>query len=47
MATLVWCIIATVIIVNIARVITGFRVENEDEVEGLDYKAHGETGYKL
>ena len=32
LATLVWCIVATVIIVNIARVITGFRVENDDEV---------------
>ena len=47
LATLIWCVIATVVIVNIARVVTGFRVEDDDEVEGLDYKAHGETGYKL
>ena len=47
LATLIWCVIATMVIVNIARVVTGFRVEDDDEVEGLDYKAHGETGYKL
>ena len=47
LATLIWCVIATLVIVNIARVVTGFRVEDDDEVEGLDFKAHGETGYIL
>ena len=47
LATAVWCVIATVIIVSVARSVTGLRVDDEDEIEGLDYKAHGETGYKL
>ena len=47
LATLIWCVIATVVIVNIARAVTGFRVDDDDEVDDVDYKAHGETGYKL
>jgi Amt family ammonium transporter len=45
--TAVWCLVATVIIVNLTKRLVGLRVDEEDEVEGLDYKAHGETGYKL
>ena len=46
-STVIWTVLATTVIVLITKKITGLRVEDEDEVEGLDYKAHGETGYKL
>jgi len=46
-SVLVWSVIATIGIIYITRKLVGLRVELEDEVEGLDYKAHGETGYNL
>jgi Amt family ammonium transporter len=46
-STVIWTVLATTAIVLITKKVTGLRVEDEDEVEGLDYKAHGETGYKL
>ena len=46
-STVIWTVIATTAIVLITKKVTGLRVDDEDEIEGLDYKAHGETGYKL
>lgn len=46
-STVIWTVLATTAIVLITKKVTGLRVDDEDEVEGLDYKAHGETGYKL
>jgi ammonium transporter, Amt family len=46
-AVLVWSVIVTLAIIYITRKLVGLRVESEDEMEGLDYKAHGETGYNL
>ena len=46
-AVLVWSVIITLAIIYITRKLVGLRVELEDEMEGLDYKAHGETGYNL
>jgi Amt family ammonium transporter len=46
-STVIWTVLATTVIVLITKKITGLRVDDEDEIEGLDYKAHGETGYKL
>jgi Amt family ammonium transporter len=45
--TAIWSAVATVIIVMIAKAVTGFRVSRDDEVEGLDFTYHGETGYRL
>ncbi|MCB1438963.1 MAG: ammonium transporter [Nitratireductor sp.] len=45
--TAVWSAVATVIIVMIAKAVTGFRVSRDEEVEGLDFTYHGETGYRL
>lgn len=39
--------IATVIIVFITKAITGLRVSDDDEIEGLDFTSHGESGYRL
>ena len=44
-ATIVWSIIATVVIAFIVKIVTGLRVTPEQEQEGLDYAEHGETAY--
>jgi Amt family ammonium transporter len=46
-ATVVYSVIATYILVKIVQATVGLRVDEDHEVEGLDYTAHGETGYKL
>ena len=47
LAVLIWSVIATFVIVKIAEVITGLRVDEDAEMEGLDTSAHGETGYNI
>ena len=44
---LIWSVIATFVIVKIAEVVTGLRVDEDAEMEGLDTTAHGETGYNI
>lgn len=46
-ATLVWCGVATLIILKIVDVTTGLRVSADEETEGLDIVLHDETGYNL
>ena len=46
-ATAIWSAIATAIIVKICSMTVGLRVDEQSEVEGLDYTSHGETGYNL
>jgi len=46
-ATALWSIVATVIIVKICQFTVGLRVDEQSEIEGLDYTSHGETGYNL
>ena len=46
-AACIWSAVASFVIVKIAQATTGLRVSEEDEVEGLDFTAHGETGYNL
>jgi Amt family ammonium transporter len=46
-AVLVWSLIATFVIIQIVKAITGLRVSEEEELEGLDITAHGESGYNL
>ncbi len=43
--TALWSVVATVIITRIAAVTVGLRVNREDETIGLDFAAHGESGY--
>jgi Amt family ammonium transporter len=42
-ATIVWCAVATFVILKVIDVIIGLRVDQEQEVEGLDINLHGET----
>ncbi len=46
-ATLVWSALATWAIVKLCEATVGLRVSKDDEIEGLDFTAHGETGYNL
>ena len=42
----VWSVIASLIIITIVKALTGLRVEDSVEEEGLDISSHGETNYK-
>jgi Amt family ammonium transporter len=42
-----WSAAATVVLVNVVRALVGFRVEPDEETEGLDLTAHGERGHNL
>ena len=42
-ATIVYCAIATFVILKIIGAVMGLRVDEETEVGGLDYNLHGET----
>ena len=43
--TVIWTSIASYLILKIAAVISGLRVDDEAELEGLDLSQHGERGY--
>ena len=42
----VWSIVASLIIIVIVKALTGLRVEDSHEEEGLDISSHGETNYR-
>lgn len=42
-ATIVYCAVATFVILMIVKVFMGLRVDEQTEVEGLDVRLHGET----
>jgi len=44
--TIVWSVIATLVIALIVKVVVGLRVEPEVESQGLDLAEHGEAGYE-
>ena len=46
-ATIMWTAFATFIILKLVDAITGLRVSDEDEAEGLDISQHDERGYIL
>ncbi len=46
-ATLVWCGVATYIILKVVGLITPLRVSVDEETEGLDLVLHEERGYSL
>ena len=43
--TVIWTAIASYVILKIAGVFGGLRVDDDDEIEGLDIAQHGERGY--
>ena len=45
-SVLAWSIVASLIIIIIVKALTGLRVEDSYEEEGLDISSHGETNYR-
>ena len=45
LATAIWASIGTVIAIFVAKAVTGLRVSQEVEYEGLDLGEHGERAY--
>ncbi len=45
LVTLIWTIIATFIILKIISLFISLRVDEDEEIEGLDTTGHGESGY--
>ncbi len=43
--TAAWSVFATFVIVKVIALTIGLRVERDDEIEGLDFTAHGEKAY--
>ncbi len=46
-ATVAWTALATFVILKLVGMFVGLRVDDEDEVVGLDLTAHEESGYNL
>ena len=46
-ATAVWAVVASMIIIWIVRAVTPIRVSEDDETEGLDITTHGERSYNF
>lgn len=46
-ATLAWTVVATFVVLKVIDVFVGLRVEEEQEIEGLDITQHEERGYSL
>ena len=46
-STLVYCAIATFIILKVVGAVVGLRVDEETETQGLDLAEHDERGYIL
>jgi Amt family ammonium transporter len=46
-ATLVWCAIASWVILKVVDAVVGLRVNRDEETEGLDIVLHDETGYNI
>jgi Amt family ammonium transporter len=43
----VFALVGTIVILKIVDLLTGLRVPEEHEIEGLDITLHGEEGYNL
>jgi len=46
-ATVLWSAVATFIIVKVVQMLAGLRVDDDEEMRGLDITAHGESAYNL
>jgi Amt family ammonium transporter len=40
-------IVGTIVILKLCDIVTGVRVEEKEEIQGLDLSMHGEEGYNL
>jgi Amt family ammonium transporter len=47
LATLIWSVLLSVIIIKVVQAVIGLRVSVETEELGIDAKVHGERGYNM
>ena len=47
LAAMLWSAVATFVVASIVKLVIGLRIEEEDEIEGIDFVEHGESGYDL
>jgi ammonium transporter, Amt family len=47
LATIIYSLVVTLILLYIVKALVGLRVSEEDEVVGVDTSTHGESGYNL
>ena len=45
LVTIIWTVITTYVILKVISLFTSLRVDEENEIEGLDTSTHGESGY--
>ena len=45
--TVLWTAVASYVILKITGALVGLRVDQQDEIEGLDLSQHGERGYHI
>ena len=46
-AVLAWSVVVSFIIIKVVGATVGLRIDEEDEIEGLDLVSHGERGYDM
>ena len=46
-AVALWSVAATFVITKLVALLVGLRVDRDSETQGLDFAAHGETGYHV
>ena len=44
--TIVWCAVVTAVVMLIVKAVTGLRVSEDEERDGLDIASHGESAYE-
>jgi Amt family ammonium transporter len=47
LSAVIWSAVATFIVASIVKMVIGLRIAEDDEVEGIDFTEHSETGYDL
>ena len=45
LVTIIWTVVITYIVLKVISLFTALRVDEENEIEGLDTSTHGESGY--
>jgi Amt family ammonium transporter len=44
---MVWSAVATLLVGLLVKAVLGWRISEEDEVDGIDFVEHGESAYDL
>jgi Amt family ammonium transporter len=47
LAAVIWSAVCTLVVGLVVKAAIGWRITDEDEVEGIDFAQHGETGYEF